>query len=420
MQADLPNACGLLVDVLRGLNVADAGQCLVYDDSTHTLWSTDEDSDSTPRASAAAGLVGFVARTGEPVALLHLEADPRYDHDADGPPRGRTSFVAEPMTDADGTVLAVVTAVRHSAGPFSTADVGLIRRLVACSAPVFSSLRQQHTLKQRVLAHTSSALADLDLYRPEALRHQLEAGSGCGRLLQTSPPWLPWIPPVMLAAIALSVGALGLVRIPAYVKAEGWVRARQEVVVEAPTTGHVDAINVKEGQRVEAGTLVGRLSGASDAKEYAMKAVAGGVVAHVWALPGQWLSPGDRIASIVDEAAGYEFIAFAPASYESEILQGMSMVVRIRGYADSPQTFQVDEVGPVLMNRSDAARRGGEAMRLTGPTVAVRSRLRPDFFRWSGRSIHYSPGMQGDVDVRLSAESVLRSTMRYVERLTQR
>jgi hypothetical protein len=70
-------------DVVR----ADRGYCLLYDPATETLWEPPRDADleEERRESAAVGLVSFVVRTGRPLALERIGADPRFDRDADDP-----------------------------------------------------------------------------------------------------------------------------------------------------------------------------------------------------------------------------------------------------------------------------------------------------------------------------------------------
>ena len=59
------------------------------------------------------GLVSFVLRTGRPLAVERIGADPRFDRDADDPKAtGEERFAAVPVLAVDGRVLAVLAAVR--------------------------------------------------------------------------------------------------------------------------------------------------------------------------------------------------------------------------------------------------------------------------------------------------------------------
>jgi hypothetical protein len=416
LQTDVTAAAALVSDAVRRLAVADDAHCL-FEERTQTLWSREEPIGGERRDSAAAGIVGYVARTGWPVAVARCDADPRFDAECDDPRGGGSAhLVAEPIVGADGAVLAIVSALRRE-GQFSPLDRQIVADVAVCAAPILGGLALEQTLRERVIAAASTD--DDGMYRREAVEWHAGGGQLEGRLLETAPRWMR-MTLVLLVAVSLSVlGVIALIRIPEYASGGGVVRSRSAAAVTAPVAGRVEAIAVAVGQYVEAGALVGRITRLADAVPEPLWSPARGVVVGLERRPGQMVSPGDRVATIVDETAGYEFLALLPATYESHLSPGMPLFFRIHGFADAPQMVRIDEIGPVLLTRSDAAQVAGDFVSMPGPAVVVRSRLPPTLTAASGRSVRYRQGMTGDADVRVSADSGLASLFPALKQVTR-
>jgi hypothetical protein len=111
---------------------AEHTRCILFDGERGTLWVPDE----SPSESPAAGLAGFIFRTGVTVCLPHLGGDPRFDRDLDHPGGdGADRFLGVPLY-ADGKVVAVLAAMRPAhALPFEPLDVAAMEALAAHASP---------------------------------------------------------------------------------------------------------------------------------------------------------------------------------------------------------------------------------------------------------------------------------------------
>jgi membrane fusion protein (multidrug efflux system) len=419
LQVDLQAVAALLVDTIkRAVDVADAW-CLFYDERTHTLSSQEGAGGEPRRESAATGLVGYVACTGQSVVVARPQDDPRYDPDTDHPVRNPAAhFSAQPVPGLAGGVLGVVAAIRTYDTAFSAEELRRINQLVTCAVPTFVTLLLQRSLQERVSDEAASG--DTDLYRREALEHRARGDAPEGRLLDSSPSWLR-LTPVFLMGAAVVLVAAAFIRIPEYATGSSVVRPRAETVVNAPWPGRIDAIDVTVGQRVEAGASLGRLVPLSGDGEERLWTPVGGVIAGIHMRPGQPVTSGDHLASIVDESAGYELVAFLPASAKSQIVVGMSIAFKIHGHDDVPQVGRIDGVGPVLPTATDAS---GVVRDLpptaAAPVLVVRSRLPAAIADVSGAVLRYGAGMTADARVQVASEPALVSLMPALRRVRRR
>ena len=203
---DLSAAGRLLVETMRMTAAADGGECFVYDERSQTLQSKDARTGEPRIDSAAAGLVSYVARTGEGLAIAGPSDDPRYDPDVDNPTAAPVAHVAaEPIAGDDGAVLAVVAVVREAAHPpFSAKDLRAIAQLTSCAAPAFRALLHRQSRRQQLMERAVAMAGGAPVYRQEALAHHMQAAADEGRLLATYPPWLrtaSWVSLGLLVAL---------------------------------------------------------------------------------------------------------------------------------------------------------------------------------------------------------------------------
>src|SRR5258706_472465 len=82
-EMDLERISGLIGDAARTLTDGGEARFAVFDPLHETLWVRRLDAQETARNSAASGLVGFAARTGEALVVDRVGDDPRYDVEAD-------------------------------------------------------------------------------------------------------------------------------------------------------------------------------------------------------------------------------------------------------------------------------------------------------------------------------------------------
>lgn len=125
-----------LTNALRGAAAAavaaESTRCVLFDSERGTLWVPNE----SPSESPAAGLAGFIFRTGATVCLPHLGGDARFDRDLDHPDGDAADrFLGVPVC-ADGKVVAVLAAMRPGhALPFEPLDVAAMEALAAHASP---------------------------------------------------------------------------------------------------------------------------------------------------------------------------------------------------------------------------------------------------------------------------------------------
>jgi ATP-binding cassette subfamily B protein len=189
-ETDLDRISGLLGNAAGALADADEGHFAVYDPLHETLWFHTLEAGGAVRNSAAAGLVGFVARTGQAVMAERAGDDPRYDAEADNGGRSpQERLLAVPVLapgGAHGDTLGVLVATREPGGePFDDAERRRLEDLALQIAPIV-----RHRIFEKQLEEALSAADDplaLDgkpLYRNEALRWHRKGTGEPGRVLE--------------------------------------------------------------------------------------------------------------------------------------------------------------------------------------------------------------------------------------------
>lgn len=111
---------------------AERTRCVVFDGERGTLWVPGE----STAESTAAGLAGFIFRTGLSVCLPHLDGDARFDRDLDNPEGDASDrFLGVPVCSG-GKVVAVLAAMRSAHElPFEPLDVAAMEALAAHASP---------------------------------------------------------------------------------------------------------------------------------------------------------------------------------------------------------------------------------------------------------------------------------------------
>lgn len=193
-ETDLDRISGLLGSAAIGMTDADEGRFVIVDVLHETLWSRSLEAADTVRNSAASGLVGFVARTGEALMVDRAGDDPRYDAEADvemakGGRSPQERFLAVPVLapgEALVDTLGVLVATREpDREPFGDAERRRLEDLALQIAPIV-----RHRIFEKQL---EAALATADdplardgkpLYRSEALRWHRRGAGEPGRVLE--------------------------------------------------------------------------------------------------------------------------------------------------------------------------------------------------------------------------------------------
>jgi ATP-binding cassette subfamily B protein len=195
-ETDLERISGLLGNAAGALTDGDEGRFAVYDPLHETLWFRDLEAGGAVRNSAASGLVGFVARTGEALMAERAGDDPRYDAEADNGGRSpQERLLAVPVlapspvvtqTGALVDALGVLVATREpSREPFDDAERRRLEDLALQIAPIVRHRIFEKQLEEAISAADDPLATDgKPLYRHEALRSHRKGAGEPGRVLE--------------------------------------------------------------------------------------------------------------------------------------------------------------------------------------------------------------------------------------------
>lgn len=450
--AGVARAAAEAVEDLAG---AHRGYCLFYDQATDTLWEPPRDADleEERRETAAVGLVSFVLRTGSPLMLDRLGADPRFDRDADDPKgRGDERFLAVPVPSPDGRVLAVLAAVRNAEErPFSEEDLQALSMLAEQSAHAFAQLGLADA--------TNEGMPAAALFREEAVEYHQVGLRSEGDVLRVDPGWMRWTYRLLVTALVAGLLFCVVARIREYASGPAVVRLAGRSDLTATADGTVSQIAVTAGQRVAAGQMLVRFYGAREAAELAridrefelqlinrlrdpgdagaeqalislraqrelarsnlaereVRAPVAGVVSDLRVRVGQRIMPGQTLLSLARGTRGSDgrpvVVALLPGEFRPLLKPGMPLRLELQGYRYAYQHLVVDSVGDEVVGPAEAQRSLGEevadAVQITGPVVRVEAHLTSDTFEAEGRVRRYHDGMWGKAEVRVRSEPVL-------------
>ncbi|MCG8461088.1 MAG: GAF domain-containing protein [Holophagales bacterium] len=449
---------------------ADSADCRIHDPADETLWRAPAEprpdgpgrGEAEERDSTAAGVSGFVARTGRAVKLTRLGADPRYEPDADNDsacPDER--FLAVPI-GAAGQVLAVISARRSAEHPtFSEAELRRLELLARQVAPVFGRLVLERQLRDRSFGAPG-------VFRHQAVEQHLAGFGDRGKPLQVSPAWSHWVFRllVMVFVVALIFAAVGSIH--EYAEGPAIVRLGDRLDITATLAGTVGRAPVAVGQEVAAGELLVAFHQENEAAELArihhewelglvqrmlhpadpgigrslsslraqkqlaesrlearaVRAPRAGVVGDLRVRPGQHLVPGQVVATLVagpgagsprpagenavEPGRGAHILAFFPGHYRPLLGPGQPLRLELEGYRYAYQHLTIDSVAGEVLGPTEARRILGagldDAIPVGGPVVWVKARLASAEFESEGRLYPYHDGVQGRAEVRVRRE----------------
>jgi membrane fusion protein (multidrug efflux system) len=411
-QSDRLTLSSLLDEALRKLVGAERAYCLSYDAEKETLSSVDPVTRQERIESAASGLAAFAARTGQRLVVEDVGSDPRYDPEADNPGGAAGDrLIAAPVFGGGRVPIAVLIAVRSgNATPFGPKDVRTVDLLADCAGPSLAAILVQKRVEWSLLTQAQHT----DIFRREALDHYARALDNEGDLLGTSPRWLRNAHWMIVALLLVCLVFAVMARVRERATGPAVIRARNKIVVTATMGGLVRSVEVSGGEQVRRGDLLlrfqdTRTEATGDALQEQLRAPTDGVVSDVRVRAGQQISPGDQVASIIDENAGYELIVLFPGQYAPQIRPGMQVIFKVDGYPDSNEAGLIDDVGHEIIGPREAARfaDSAETLAVNGPVVIVRSLLKQVHFSAGHTSYVYRDGMTAQVDVNLRSESMI-------------
>jgi membrane fusion protein (multidrug efflux system) len=444
LQANLGDRAEVLAEAAREAVDAQRAYCLLYDPHDDTLWTRDRATGGERRDSAAVGIASFVLRSGLGLLVPRAGRDSRYDREADDPEGdGSERLIAVPVRDEDGRVLAVLVAVRSAReAEFGAAQLEQLERLAAPAAPFLPPPRPEEVL------------GDDTLFRREALE-RFQTLDEAHDPLRISPAWTRWTYWALLAALvgAILFALIGEVKEYASGLAVVWMGTRDDVTAEAG--GTVGAVEVAPGQRVRPGQVLVRLHEAQEAAELSrldqefelqlinrlrdpsdpgpeqaliglrtqrqlaserlgertLRAPSAGVASDVRVRPGQYLTAGQPVLSIVRDQDRPTVVVLLPGEFRPLVRRGMPIRFEISGYRYAYQKLTVESVGDEVVGPSEARRylgaEIGDSVQLTGPVVILKARLERPTFQAEGRRYRFHNGMHGTAEVEVRSEKIL-------------
>lgn len=460
-ESEVSKAADLIGRAALELVAADHAECLLYDGATETLWNRRLGSDER-RESAAAGLVSFVLRTGQPVRLDAVGSDPRYDPEADNDQRSADErFVSVPVIDPRGSgagrgrdrVLAVLTAARPAdEDPFSPRDQGRLQFLADQVAPVLSRLLLQAELDALATRRDDELGA---VFRQEAIEHHSRGFGGKGHVLEISPRWTGWAFRILMLALVAGLLYTALGTVHEYASGLAVIRVDDRTEVTTTLAGTVTAVEVEAGQRVEPGQVLVRFYGAQEAAELArierefelgladrlrnpadlgaeralsalraqkqlaesrleertLRAPTAGIVSDLRIRPGQHLSLGQSVLALTDDDPELAIVALLPGNFRPLIEPGMPLRLELQGYAYAYLHLTVERVDAEVIGPTEARRvlgpGIGDAVPVEGSVVLVHARLPQRTFESDGETYFFHDGMFGTAEVRVRSEPIL-------------
>lgn len=345
-----------------------------------------------------------------------------------------------------------------TAEPFSDADLQVLEFLARAVAPLAGRLRMRRQLDELLAAHGGGDAAGSErLFRRRAVEHHSGgARRGTGRPLQVSPSWMRWTFAVLIAASCAALLFMALARVDRYASGTAVVRADGRTDVTARLAGTVASIAVRPGQAVAADQLLLRLDGAEERAELAriereielalaqrlrdpaerstetrlqtlrasrdlaaarltarsLRAPHTGVVGDVRVRPGQPVTPGQILLSLVGERSDLWLVVMFPGHVRPQLAAGMPLRLELEGYRHAYQELEIDRVAREAVGPAEARRilgaEIGDAVPVSAPVVFAWARLpAAGTFRSGGRSYPYHEGLSGVAEVRVSSQRVL-------------
>ncbi len=283
-------------------------------------------------------------------------------------------------------------------------------------------------------------------------------GSRPGRPLHILPTWTRWAVRVTVLCVIAGVVFASTARVGEYAQGMAVVRREGRTVVTSAVSGTVQSIEVRPGQRVEAGQVLVRLDDAGqraeldrvdreyeqrliellrspaddtrrerlaalDAqrqiaearlRERAVTSTQPGLVSDVRVRPGQPLSPGDAVVSVEQDAARTVVVGLFPGHYRPLLSAADTrLFLELQGFPDSRLEVSVRSVADEVVGPAEAMRYLGSdrqgALELSGPVVVVETVLPSDTFEADDTEYRAYDGMQGILEARLRSETLLET-----------
>jgi membrane fusion protein (multidrug efflux system) len=292
------------------------------------------------------------------------------------------------------------------------------------------------------------------IYRKEAVEQYNRSRSEAD-ILRISPAWTRWLYWVLIAVFVTGLLFCILAPVDEYASGLAVVRFEGRVELTSHEPGLVSAVTAQPGQRVRAGeplvtfaaqeesAVVDRLRleyesrlvrflrepSQPEARQAlsqtrtelelaqarlsarSLNAPCAGIVTDVRVQPGQYLTPGAGVVSIVPADATPTLLALLPGYYRPHLRPGASLRIELAGFRHEYQELLIQQVGDQLVGPAEVRRYLGpglgDAFALEGPMVLVRARLPSRTFLSEGDTYEYFDGMPARAEARVRTERLL-------------
>ncbi|TMQ13480.1 MAG: HlyD family efflux transporter periplasmic adaptor subunit [Deltaproteobacteria bacterium] len=433
-QAEPDAAARTAIAAVIQLVGADRARCLYCDEESGLIWSGAEAPDADAAdAPVSSGLAGFAVRAVAGVVVPHAADDALYRAAIDNPGgTGRERLAAQPVAGPDGHVHALLIALRdETRPPFSRGDLDKLEALASAPSDIFRQEAIMHLMRrgQRgdvvrvhpgwiraaywlVLAALSAAL----IYAALAHVHQYAEGAAVVRFTGRS------------ELIAHEAGTIASLDAARGQKVErGQVLARLH---DLEQVGQLKALETEFESKLVAylqspadpavKQALGQIRSQRDSarlgvESRTIRAPHAGVVKEVLVRDGQRVEPGTVVLSIVqDQAAeGLKVIAFLPGGERPRLRAHQALRLTFPGYRGAHLDSEVRAISDVLGAAEARVRflgdRLGDSLPLTGTVVVVEARLASPAFEADGETFQLHDGMIGLAEVRMQSRSLLES-----------
>lgn len=239
-----------------------------------------------------------------------------------------------------------------------------------------------------------------ELFRDEALQHHRDAYQGEGNVLEISPHWVRWSYWPLIALILGAALYLFFGTVAEYASGPAVVRVEGEIRLTATWPGTVKSVDVGFGDRVAAGQVLVRFNAAVETAEAErlrrefdlqliqflgnpsnssvreslaalraqieladarfdqrlVRAPLAGTISDVRIRPGQYLTPGEPVLSMIGPDRSFSVTAMLPGEYRPLLKPGMPLRLELAGYRYDYQDLEVESIGDAIIGPSEVQR----------------------------------------------------------------
>ncbi len=291
------------------------------------------------------------------------------------------------------------------------------------------------------------------LFRDEAIAHQRARGLQA-EMLAIDDRATAWGFRLLCGGLLATVAFLTLGRIDEYASGPALVQLEGSTTLAATTAGLVTKVEVKPGDRVQAGDVLVRFHASDElaelqassrefdnqlaklllrpgdtatrealvslrtrrelalqrAEQRTLRAPHGGIVGDVRVRDSELVEAGMRVLDLQHSASSATLIALLPGRYRPLLKAGDRLRFEIDGFHQRAHELVLTRVGDQIVGPAEAARFVGrdlaDAFAIDGPVVLVQAKLPKNSFEIDGQRYAFASGMFGKAEARVRDEPI--------------